>query len=281
MSRPTLLGTDDRRQSECSLCGRRARRLTKTHVPPQCAGNTGTRVQRHRILIQSDVASPGRLEAGGLWVRSLCNSCNSLAGKYDESYGELAALLPDNPTPLPRLLLPGLYARIESGAISKGAFARSILFGAFALNPTLRLRWPALAQALMKEDELPPQDDMRIMMATAMGDRCRAHGAIGRVAPFQSAMRDGSRPSLIAMAGVHLRPLAWIVTAPSFYSAADEEGWLDITEWCYVEPSQRDDAVSSLAKLPTVWPHSEEDWVTLIASEGSTLVEGIFMNTKG
>jgi len=64
----------------CGLCGTVAR-MTRTHLPPQCAGNEGL-VSRVRLQTnhQSETRRSRTLH-GGMWVFGLCTSCNHHASR--------------------------------------------------------------------------------------------------------------------------------------------------------------------------------------------------------
>lgn len=138
-SRHAVLGTTlaSKGLRPCGLCGD-MRKMTKTHVPPQTAGNTGT-VERASDLISRDgVRRPGRWNRGGLWVRGLCEACNQLAGRrYDHAYGDFARAL----TTASRARAPGLIvspSHVPPVQLAPGLASRCILIGMFAIHPRLR-----------------------------------------------------------------------------------------------------------------------------------------------
>ena len=77
-------------------------------------------------------------------------SHDSLARRYDAAYGEFVELLPRPDESHPSLWLPGNRGRILSGKVRPGAVARSMLFGAFALNPGLRTNCQTLLRVSLK-----------------------------------------------------------------------------------------------------------------------------------
>lgn len=126
------------------------RRMTRTHVPPQTAGNTHV-VQRAADVITEGVRRPGRWSVGGLWVRGLCEACNQLAGRpYDQAYGDFARAL--NSAAAARSA--GLLTRRSDAPpirLAPGLVSRSILIGMFAIHPRLRQIFPAVAEDLRME----------------------------------------------------------------------------------------------------------------------------------
>src|SRR5262245_45238716 len=65
------------RMGECSLCGR-VTKLTKTHVPPKAAGNSGP--ARVAVEVVEDGRSSiglGTPKDGGMWGWWFCQDCNS------------------------------------------------------------------------------------------------------------------------------------------------------------------------------------------------------------
>jgi hypothetical protein len=88
--RPAPLGRPNRNVGECGLCGRRGK-LTKTHVPPQCAGNLG-RVKRFTVVSDTEHrAAATTKRIGGVHFYGLCARCNGdLQGLYDGEYCKLA-----------------------------------------------------------------------------------------------------------------------------------------------------------------------------------------------
>jgi len=91
--KPTVLGHPDPAEGNCRLCGQQGP-LSKTHVPPQCAGNTGAITQRWKIIQKDGSASDGKPLEGGIWCFGLCSRCNSHAGQNgDNDYCQLAKAL--------------------------------------------------------------------------------------------------------------------------------------------------------------------------------------------
>lgn len=75
--------------ADCGLCGEHGP-LSRTHLPPQCAGNDHG-VQRSYLQsvdakgVPKIIASKKRYQ-GGLYVFGLCARCNSNAGRWDAAW---------------------------------------------------------------------------------------------------------------------------------------------------------------------------------------------------
>ncbi len=135
----------------CGLCGQ-FRQLTRTHVPPQAAGND-KRVERAADWIDSDrVRGAGRWLPGGLWVRGLCEDCNNWAGRAsDLAYADFAAQVRRLTSTSARTLLVTPYGDPPAATFAPGLVARCVMFGMFAIHPRLRFIFPELAQDLHGE----------------------------------------------------------------------------------------------------------------------------------
>src|ERR1700754_5181538 len=131
----------------CGLCGQ-FRRPTRTHVPPQAAGNL-TRVHRAPDVIDDQgFRRAGRWAQDGMWVRGLCAECNNLAGrKYDLAYADFASQVAMMSTSIARAMqiIPGEPPGVH---FAPQLVAKCILFGMFGIHPRLRLIFPEMARDL-------------------------------------------------------------------------------------------------------------------------------------
>lgn len=190
--------------ADCGLCGQTVP-LTRTHVPPQCAGNSQG-VQRHYLqTVTADgvptVVRARKSWAGGLYVYGLCGQCNSNAGRWDGAYGALAtALRPCWSSGV--LATPGGRIDLPSYEFSPSSVARSVLMGMFGVNRGLRARHPALAQGLLDAAEplaLPPDLRLRVALAkgTTAGSPARSTQSRSSARPPPAASRSctATRPS--------------------------------------------------------------------------------------
>lgn len=148
----------------CALCGV-AGPLSKTHVPPEKAGNhqpsatMGTRAEKGLAQVQ-----PGTLRDGGTWAWLLCEPCNQKVGKHDEEfirwwYGMVRSWSEVNE---PKA---GEFRTGRLPNSRPGAFIRSVLGGMFALNPNLRTRCPNVAAAILSGDPVALPNDLQLMMS--------------------------------------------------------------------------------------------------------------------
>jgi hypothetical protein len=128
--------------------------LTKTHVPPQTAGNT-VAVKRAADVIGSDeVRRNGRWLDGGMWVYGLCYDCNHLAGRtYDEAYADFAAQVARLSTPFARAMQI-TQEIVPAAFFAPSLVAKCILYGMFGINPRLQVIFPELASDLATSSDL-------------------------------------------------------------------------------------------------------------------------------
>jgi hypothetical protein len=252
---PADLGLRLRRgePADCGLCGQ-TMPLTRTHVPPQCAGNTQG-VQRHYLqTVTADgvptVVRARKSWAGGLYVYGLCAQCNSNAGRWDGAYGALAtALRPCWSSGA--LATPGGRIGLPSYAFSPSAVARSVIMGMFGVNRGLRARHPSLAQGLLDAAEplaLPP--DLRLRVALAKGTTARLTGAVHTVQVL-GPTATGGQSFLYSDASFYFPPLAWQL-AGNGSTLLDEQGWDDATAWLAVALTDTADIATLCPSLPTV-----------------------------
>ena len=271
----------------CGLCGTYGS-MTKTHIPAQCALNTGEYVTRSYPMLRASGISQGRVSVGGIWVRGLCGACNSRAGgQFDFAYGELARkLLPcwikdwDEPLALERPI-PQFFV------LRPANVARSILMAMFGLNPNLRRTLPEFAADLLADAPfmLPPGRELRL--ALCRGKRTRVCGAIGGVdligPPWQ-----GDRLSLMSDASVYFPPLAWELVderarsrQAGFSSLLDAYKWVDVSHWTTYGIGEMMPLHSFFDRLPAVahpkdTPNLSENWIELLSAKISEILLGDF-----
>ncbi len=274
--RPQGFGVDDRGLKECGLCGERVSgKLSKTHVPPQCAGNTGEAILRYRLEVVDGRMVPGRRDKGGIWFRGLCGTCNSAAGHFDDAYGAFVKLLPVPDEVHQDLWLPGNKVDVLNGPIRPGAIARSILFGAFALNPLLRTAIPAIASNLLNDKPIHLASHcQRLSIANAVGSACRVHGLVSYLDPYGQQVH-GKAPSTISSAAVHLRPLAWMLDTDDSYGLPDTQGWINISSWLLADPDEVLPAPLAVPRLPPVDLEMADSWILGVSDEATLMVEGV------
>lgn len=218
-----------RENQRCGVCGR-VETLTKTHVPPRSAGNTGADVRRsHFVMAEGDPtvrAQDSRFLEGGMWVYGLCASCNGLAGKHDSDYAEACRSTA-------RGHLGARYWFPSSQAVSPGRVARSVLMGTFALAPHLRDIEGRLAYQLQHDDPIiSPPRRLHLYLARTMGMRGRVSGPVGWFMPTLSPAPVGHHWGANVAAQIWFPPLAWAFAVPDDINTyINALRWKDVTGW--------------------------------------------------
>lgn len=263
----------------CGLCGSVVP-LSRTHVPPQCAGNTQG-VQRHYLqAVAADgvprVVPARRTWAGGMYVYGLCSSCNSAAGRWDGAYGALAsALRPCWSTG--KLAIPGGRIALPSFEFAPSPVARSVLMGVFGINRGLRERYAALAQGLLDgTDLLALPHDLELRVALASGTTARLTGAVHTIQVL-GPTASGGKSFVYSDGSFYFPPLAWQLVGEGS-TLIDEQGWADASNWLGVPLADTADVSSLCPSLPTVTdpshdPRIADALVHLFSDELTPIVE--------
>lgn len=237
----------------CGLCGT-VGPLSRTHLPPQCAGNNHG-VQRHYLqTVDKDgmptlVASRKRWR-GGLYVFGLCAACNGAASRWDGAYGALArALRPCWSTGA--VVVPGGRIAMPAVPVRASAVARSVLMGMFGVNRGLRDRYPDLARGLLDGAEpLALPEGLTLRVALAGGRTGRLTGAVHTYQVLDWKGGAG-HPALLSDASVYFPPLAWQLADPAS-TLLDRQGWADASAWLSVKLDESPDLPSLVSSLPVV-----------------------------
>jgi hypothetical protein len=262
----------------CHLC-RGSTDLTKAHIPPKCAGNVGNRVARMRPYIAENVMRHDSPQEGGLWLRTLCNSCNVLASRYDDAYGEFV----NRVSRVSRLrqrgfAQPGFGWDVPAVHVAPGRVARSVLYGMVALAPSMHLMHAEFLAGLRNDEaeiRLPPGLQLRV---------ARVAERTCRIASAYSMLRVlGQRQVYDVFAEVYFPPLIWVLCSkpPEIlgHSIIDLERWGDATDWIrYSSNATRGDLRDVLNRLPyTVHPirRNRDEWIELSSPEQTYLLEGL------
>lgn len=263
----------------CGLCGA-MEKLSRAHVPPQSAGNDHT-VQRAPDRLVDGERGPGRWTNGGLWVRGLCPKCNSrCGGVYDKAYADFQRQIKRATTATARQLavIPGEAPNVR---FAPGAVARCVLYGMFAINPGLRVRYPALAQQLAEEDyyrgdkiEWPSGLGLKL----GLSDPRRPHSALiaGNVWTFHA---ERPRLSHISLADIVWPPLSWSMVWND-HAVRDAtgtrqitEGLADVSDWLHFGPHRTSVDLRNLGLTLQPWTHpllsASDAWVELYSGEES------------
>lgn len=276
MAELNLLGTtlSAKESRPCGLCGQ-FRIPTRTHVPPQTAGNR-TAVRRAPDIIDvAGVRRPGRWSEGGLWVRGLCEQCNNLAGRTcDKAYADFATQVTRMSTPLARTLqvipneAPGVF-------FSPHLVAKCVLFGMFSIHPRLRIIFPDLAKDLAQNSDVvrwPRKVELRVG---------RSHPAVERQALLSSGiwmMRVlAERIVHFSFADVVFPPLAWFLVpietsremGPQLtHSLVDASDWIRYSA-DRVNVDLRSIARSFPSVLHPMFSPDRDSWIEAISNSGT------------
>lgn len=265
-------------EGPCGLCGT-VGPLSRTHVPPQCAGNDHG-VQRHYLQtvtkggLKTQLVNTRRTD-GGLCVYGLCSRCNTLAGTWDLAYKEFAGAL-RSCWATGAIIVPGDRIRLPYAEFSPSAVARSILMGLLGVNHVLRERFPEFASGLLAGTEglqLPPRLGLRLALA---------RGTLGRLTGPTHSMKvlgtqSGTIEYLLSDAAVYFPPLAWqLVGDGSTY--LDAQGWGDATAWLSIPLKERRQIGALCSSLPLVRepsqdPRESDAFVHLMSDAITPIVE--------
>lgn len=222
---PAALLLDDRARP-CGVCGT-YRILSKTHVPPQAAGNTKA-VKRTNMMSTHGEIGPGRWQIGGMWVRGLCTECNNFAGsRYDQAYADFACrLLAWFEAGLGSTLwFPGAQAI----PVAPGRVTRSALSGMLGISPHLRILHPTLATQMKSGGPVRLPGNLTLQIAAYLGNDAYLTG------PMLSGVMDGHARTLNTLAAITFRPLSWALATSDSKKEFAERGWIDASEWLLYE----------------------------------------------
>ena len=275
MSRPGKRGhrlgldMERRERRHCGLCGK-LELLSRTHVPPQSAGNTG-QVTRGATEIRQGIRRQERQRVGGLWVRGLCRACNTLAGSdCDPAYADFAQRMLAYQRTSAVLGIPG--RNVPALNVAPALVARSVLFGMFAINTNLREIAPELAIALLENHPsatLPA--GIRLRVARISGRRARVTGAYW-------AQRVLTRPQRYWVFGeISFPPFAWALAVDEPGMIFDEDGWADASDWSTLPPTPSTVDLRSLVSTfppvrhPLLGEHDE--WIEMLSDQICPIVE--------
>ena len=258
----------------CALC-RSSTTLTKAHIPPQCADNTGANVTRARPYIEDQTRRWEPPREGGLWLRTICQDCNTLGSKYDTSYGAFAGRLRPHADRHPLYFVSS--NSVPPVAVAPGRVARSVLHAMVALAPSFNFIGPRFVRDLLADgDDLRLPAGMRLRVAMTADRHVRIASA------YHLHRVLGVRQDYEVFAEIYFRPLVWSLTSESSsfgVSLHDQEGWGDATDWItYTREAYRADLRDVLKALPrTIHPSRRPDsaasWIEM-SGPTSYVLEG-------
>lgn len=261
----------------CALC-RSSGALTKAHVPPRTAGNRGVLARAQRPFIRDRVRQWDTPRDGGLWFRTICRDCNTLASKYDGAYGDFARAI------LPHISRYPLYVpkqnRVPPIAVAPGRVARSVLHGMVAMAPSMFVMHPTFIRDLQQDgDNLRLPAGLQLRVATTTDTHVRVASSYSYHAVLSR------RLDYVALAEIYFRPFVWLLTSDrSLYPPlADEENWGNATDWIiYSKECYRTDLRDVLKSLPPTRHPSRrgnyDEWMEL-GGDTSYVLEGTLHDT--
>ena len=238
-----------------------------------------------RPYIREKVMYQDSPREGGLWLRTLCQTCNELASKYDRAYGDLSSRTARfNRLQRQGLTLPGMGWNVPAIPVSPGRVARSVLYGMAALAPSLDLVHHDFLNQLYRDvDELRLPGDLQLRVARVNHPQCRISSA------YWMQQVIGERQNYDVFAEICFYPFVWVLHTPQPKSLGpsliDREGWGDATDWIrYSTAAHRSDLRDVLDRLPlTVHPTRRDrvNWIELSSNEDSYVLEGLVKRGLG
>lgn len=281
MTDSSFLGADTQTSvaRSCGVCGV-WQRLSKTHVPPRAAGNTGA-VTRARVRLANQLEQLGREDIGGMWVRGLCTRCNSLAGgRTDAAYADFARGLTHwrERVRYSRVALP---VDVPDVTFSPGRVARAVLYGMFAIAPNLRTQFPEIGEALARgDDHIRMPSSVQLLVAQYYRQEGLLSGGI-------FAMRVLERmESYNALAEVYFPPLAWVLVAQEdralrdrgYVPLTESQRWARADDWTLYGDDRNSINLRWLARtMPTVrhpvYGENYDSWIRMTGGD-STILRG-------
>lgn len=246
----------------CGLCGDRTK-MTRAHVPPQCAGNDHL-VGRSYMRTHHSKATRGRSTEGGLYVYGLCQPCNNLGSRYESAYKELIDVLSPTRRKSPGFDFNATQVSLPAATFDPGSVARTIMVGAFGIAPTLRDWYPDLAAGILDQrDFLIVPKKIRLRLGLARGASARIGGMTSGfffAGPWALRDADGNPETVVPFAEVFFPPLAWML-ANDPQPLLDHMGWGDATSWLNARPGDRQELRSTVPTLPYVSHPSHNDFL--------------------
>lgn len=232
-----------------------------------------------RPYICNEVMLHDAPQDGGLWLRTICRECNTLASQYDYAYGDFVRDVnrSDRLNSL-SFALPGDSTGVPAVYVCPGRVARSLLHGMVALAPSLHLVHAEFVDTLINDEvdvRLPPGLQLRV--ARVMRPACR-------IASAYSMLRVlGERHVYDVFAEVCFPPFIWVLCSPPPASLGrsliDRERWGDATDWIRYGPdASRSDLRDVLDRLPvTVHPTRRDrcEWIEMSSPDHSYLLDGL------
>lgn len=261
----------------CGVCGR-IRKMTKAHVPPQCAGNSLI-FPSYRIVSVGQDVKPGRTQLGGISFLGHCQPCNSAIGQlYDAAYGDFARSLRQVWIKDHKLTYPSLIKLPDSQFIP-GKVVRSILLAMCATSPYMFGRWPDFVEQMMAGEPTSFPPELRLYLALARGRSARVNGLTSGMDLRVGSPRDEDGTPLVtnSASSVYFPPLAWEALLGDSGEPV-RNGWADVSNWSELQTDEVFRISELLPSLPSVThpQHSRETrdhWTEAVTNDFSNYAE--------
>ncbi|MFD8489472.1 hypothetical protein [Streptomyces sp. NPDC059712] len=232
------------------------------------------------VRVYRSQRTTGRPRTGGMWLRGLCQDCNSLAGEnYDAAYGDFTARLAAYFSARTRLRLPAAESA-PPVSVAPGRVARSVLIGMFATTPHLRTMFPSLACDLQhRRPHITMPDGATLRMALYPSRSTR-------LASMAYGLRILTRRQHYhVFSEIYFRPLAWALSPNEDRLDVAELGESAVSSWPVVNQwLQYGDDVTALdlrdlcrRGIPTVGHplrEGHDEWVETFQNDTAAFLEG-------
>lgn len=151
----------------CGLC-RFGGKLSKTHVPPQAAGNVGK--AQPAVLHFSETTGESRIawgtaHDGGMWGWWLCERCNNRTERWEAEYRRWKEQLEDAISSQPAPAWKRLS--IHDPRSDPGALVRVFWAWMFAIDDGLGWGWPDLAESVLTGEPTDPPNGIRLLLTAS------------------------------------------------------------------------------------------------------------------
>lgn len=224
--RPTNPRTHKSRRP-CALCGT-VTKLTKTHIPPKAAFNSGL---GRRAMVDGNnnlVLDSGKL--GGLSPYGHCEGCRAATSPWDDEYISWAHTITGAIVTSPAVDTRPVL-RVAAQEARPGRFARAALAGMTVLAEDLWETHPVFVESVRTGAPLTASTGLRFLVGVttrvARAEISGGHGGVLATVPLGGSVQvPEPRKTLSAM--VHFRPFSLVLVDPE---SAPDYPHVDCTSW--------------------------------------------------